>query len=103
MQPIRLRRGRPKAYFGYIMKLNNTTVDAGAIQRPKVTSSKEAETRAVLAALKKIRKNDFERVCILTDAKEAVQALKGNGDWSINSIISDIKASSSFFPFVCML
>lgn len=50
------------------MKLNIVIVDVGAIQGPKVTSSKEAETRAVLSALEKAKKNGFERIRVLTDA-----------------------------------
>ena len=59
-------------------------MDAGAIQGPKVISSKEVEARAVLAALEKVWKNGFDRLRILMDAQEVVYALKGCIDWSIN-------------------
>ena len=65
------------ASFGFVMTLNDVIVDGGAIQRPKVVSSKEAEARAVLVALEKAWKNGFNRLRILTDAQEVVYALKG--------------------------
>ena len=82
------------------MMLNDVIVDAGAIQGPKVVSSKEAEARAVLATLEKASKNGFDRLCTLTDAQEVVYALKGGLDWSINSIILDIKSLVSLFVSV---
>lgn len=79
------------------MKLNNAIVDAGAIQGPKVTTSKKAEMRASLAALEKAKEIGFERVRVLMDAKEVVQDLKCDRDWSINPIILDVKALASSF------
>ena len=48
------------ASFDFVMMLNDVIVDTGAIQGPKVVSSKEAEARTVLAALKKARKNGLD-------------------------------------------
>ena len=79
------------ASFGYIMKLNGDIVGTGAIQGLKIDSAKEAEAKAILAALDKVRKNGFVRLRILMDEKEVVQGLNGEYDWSINPIILDIK------------
>ena len=79
------------------MMLNDVIVDAGAIQGPKVISSKETEVKAVLTTLEKAWKNGFYRLRVLTDAQEVVYALKGGLDWSINSIILDIKSLASLF------
>ena len=65
------------ASIGFVMMLNDVIVDAGAIQGPKVVSSKEVEARAVLATLEKAWKNGFDRLRILTDTQEVVYALKG--------------------------
>lgn len=88
------------ASFGFIMKLNDVIVDASAIQGPKVASSKEAETRAVLATWEKARSNGFVRARVFTNYREVVQALKGDIDWSINHIFSDTKALAFSFYFV---
>ena len=48
-------------------------------------------------AKEKAKPNDFDRVCILMDAKEMVQAFKGGHNWSINPIISDIKVLAALF------
>lgn len=42
--------------------------------------SKEVEARAVLAALEKAMKNDYDKVQVLLDVKEVVHALKGDRD-----------------------
>eukprot|EP00268_Persea_americana_P008985 TRINITY_DN13535_c0_g1_i2.p1 TRINITY_DN13535_c0_g1~~TRINITY_DN13535_c0_g1_i2.p1 ORF type:complete len:141 (-),score=17.62 TRINITY_DN13535_c0_g1_i2:1004-1426(-) len=86
--------------FGFVMMLNDVIVDVDAIKRPKVVSSEEAEAREVLAALGKAWKNGFDRLRILMDAQEVVFALKRGLDWSINSIILDIKSLVSLFVSV---
>ena len=48
--------------FGFVMVLNGIVADAGAIQGLEVASPKEAEARAVLAALEKAIKNDFDKI-----------------------------------------
>ena len=68
--------------WGHYLKV--VIVDAGAWNGLKVASSKEAESRAVPAAIKEAIENGFARVHVLLDAKEVVQAIKGNFDWSIN-------------------
>lgn len=50
--------------------------------------------------MEKVRKNGFDTARVLTDDKEAVQALKEDSGCSINSIISDIKALATSFSFV---
>lgn len=75
-------------------------MDAGAIQGPKVISTKEPKARAVFARLDNAGKNDFLRLRILMDDKEVVQALKVKYEWSINLIILDIKALGSCFCFM---
>lgn len=67
-------------------------MDAGAIEGPEVISAKEAKVREVLAAMKKTGKKGFVTLHILMDAKEVMQVLKGDYNWSINLIILDIKA-----------
>ncbi|XXG53836.1 hypothetical protein AAC387_Pa03g1865 [Persea americana] len=85
---------------GFVMLSNGIVVDAGAIQGPEVASPKEAKVRAILIALKKARKNGFDKVCVLIDAKEVVHVLKGDRNWSISPIIVDIKALATFFGYV---
>ena len=51
----------------------------------------------VLAALKKAWKNGFIGFHVLTDTQEVIYALNGGLDWSINSIILDIKFLASLF------
>lgn len=53
-------------------------------------SKKKAETRMVLTALKTATENRYAWVQVLMNAKEVVQALIGEVDWAINSIIADI-------------
>lgn len=79
------------------MMLNGIIMDAGAIQGVKVVSSKEVEVRAVLDVLEKVWKNGFGRLRVLLDAQEVIHALKGGFDWSIKSIILDIKSLDSLF------
>ena len=74
-------------------------MDAGAIEEPKVASSKKAEARVVLAASAQERRNDFDKDHIFMDTKEVVQALKGDRDWSINPINLDIRTLGSLFCF----
>ena len=62
------------SFFGFVMILNGVMANAGAIQRPKVASSKEAEERVVIATLEKARKFGVARICVLLDAKEVVLA-----------------------------
>ena len=44
-----------KATFGYVMISNGCIVDAGAYQRTKVASSKEAKTSEILVTLEKAK------------------------------------------------
>ena len=62
------------------MTFNNITVDAGAIQGPKVSTLKEVEAKAVLVALEKARRQCFDTARVLTDAKEVVQVLTEDSD-----------------------
>lgn len=54
----------------------------------------------ILIALEKAKANDFDKVCMMMDAKEVVQNLKGDQDRSINPIISNIKALATLFHCV---
>lgn len=45
--------------------LKGAIVDVGAYNGPKVTSSKEAKTSAILATIKKAIQNGFARVHVL--------------------------------------
>lgn len=47
--------------------------------------------RAVLTHIKKAIENGFTGVHVVLDAREVIQAIKGNFDWSINPVISEIK------------
>ena len=60
----------------------------------------EAKARAVINTLKKARKSGFIRLHFVLDAHEMLLAFKGNYDWSINLIISYMKAFTSLFYFV---
>lgn len=66
-------------------------MDSGAWIGPKVFSSKEAETRAVLAAVKEGKEKGFETIPVWLVAKEVVQALSGDFDWAINPFVSYIE------------
>lgn len=55
-------------------KTNNSLA---LIQVPKIVFSKEAELSAVLAPLEKAKRNGFDLVHVLMDAKDMVQALMG--------------------------
>lgn len=66
----------------------------------EVASSKETEAMAILTGLEKARATDFDRVHMLMDAKEVVQALKRDQDWSIGRVISEIKTLATLFRCV---
>ena len=61
-----------KASFGYVAMIKGVIVDAGDWNGPKVTSSKEAKARAVLAAIKRAIEKGFTWVHVLLNAKEVV-------------------------------
>ena len=86
-----------KASFGYVALIKGVIVDVGAWDGPKVASCKKTEAMAVLTGIKRPIENGFVRVHVWLDAKEMVQAIKGNFDWSINPIISDIKKLDLIF------
>lgn len=67
MQPIKAKE--ENFPFGFVTILNGIIVDEGFISGSKITFSKEAKMRAVLAALKRIKKrNGFDKNRILIGA-----------------------------------
>ena len=86
-----------KTSFGFILNSKWNIACAGAIQGPYVFFSKEAEVRAILIALIKVKERGFLKACILSDAKEVVQAINGVYDRTINSIVLDIISMASNF------
>ncbi|XXG43358.1 hypothetical protein AAC387_Pa01g3410 [Persea americana] len=64
-----------KASFGFILISNGNIVCKEAIHGPKVFSSKEAEVTAIFLALIKVKEKGFSKACVLSDAKEVVQAI----------------------------
>ena len=85
---------------GFVLISKRNIVCAGAIQGPKVFSSKEAEARAILLDFLKVTERGFSKACILSDAREVVQAINEAHDWTINSIVLDIKSIASNFDYI---
>lgn len=67
---------------------------------PKLHSSKEAEASANLFALKKASCMGLSRIALFLDAKEVIDSINGQEDWTINPIILDIKSQCSGFSLV---
>lgn len=59
-------------------------------------SIKEAETRAISAALRKAKDFGFLRTHIFSDAMEVINAIKGAEDWVIENLVEDIWMSRVF-------
>ena len=62
----------------------------------KVSSPKEGEMRAILVSLLEAKEWGFNKILVLLNAIEIVWAIKGTSDWSINSVLFDIKATFFF-------
>lgn len=67
---------------GLLMTLMGSIICVGASKGSKVT-----EARPILYAVLKARDNGLTRVCILSDFKEVVDALKGSVDCGMNPIV----------------
>ena len=80
--------------------LNNVPIYARGHYVPKLISSKEGEARAILFALKEDSSRGFLKVVLFLDAKEMVDTINGQMDWTINPIILDIKYQCSCFSVV---
>ena len=65
-----LSKADGKASFGLVMKLKGVP-DEG----PKVFSSKEAKTGAILLPSQMLERKEVFKACVLSDAKEVVHAI----------------------------
>ncbi|XXG66341.1 hypothetical protein AAC387_Pa05g3844 [Persea americana] len=86
-----------KASLGYVIWFDGFWVHAGFVDGPKVNSTKEAEARAILHALKEATLQGFSKIQLLSDAYEVIIAISGLIYWSIHHILLDIKDFNSKF------
>lgn len=78
----------------------------GSLEGHEVSSpKKEVDARAILCALKETNMQVFYKIHLSLDALKVIRAINSSIDWSIHSILLDIKESSFAFEegFLCNL
>ena len=86
-----------KAGFGFVIWFDGFWIHARSTNRSKLSSSKEAEVRAILFAMKEARSWGFRKIHLLSDALEVIRAINGLMDWAIQPILRDINELRSKF------
>lgn len=76
---------------------NGSCLGAGASKGLKLFSPKKGKARVMLLVVMKAEKKGFSKIHILSITIEVINAINGNMDWSINSIVVDILVTSSNF------